>query len=79
MTSEDTYQRLIDLVEKHEATYRLIDHPPEGRTELVSAARLDRSMALRRTDYVAIADPRFEHIRVQPDSATAGTRSGTDT
>jgi Ala-tRNA(Pro) deacylase len=30
---------LIDLLDAHRAQYRLIDHPPEGRTEIVSAFR----------------------------------------
>jgi Ala-tRNA(Pro) deacylase len=38
-TTEDTYQRLIALLDERQATYRLIDHAPEGRTELVSAMR----------------------------------------
>ena len=39
---EDTYTRLIALLNEHEAQYRLIDHAPEGRTELVSAIRGNR-------------------------------------
>jgi Ala-tRNA(Pro) deacylase len=39
MTAPDTYARLIALLDLHGATYRLIDHPPEGRTELVSPMR----------------------------------------
>ena len=35
----DAYTRLIDLLEHHHAPYRLIDHAPEGRTDLVSAMR----------------------------------------
>jgi Ala-tRNA(Pro) deacylase len=34
---EETYTHLIALLNQHEAHYRLIDHAPEGRTELVSA------------------------------------------
>ncbi|HEY0754752.1 MAG TPA: YbaK/EbsC family protein [Ktedonobacteraceae bacterium] len=37
--TEDTYTRLIDLLQQHGVQYRLIDHAPEGRTELVSAMR----------------------------------------
>ncbi len=37
--SEDTYERLIALLDQHEVQYRLIEHAPEGRTELVSAMR----------------------------------------
>jgi len=36
---EDTYARLIALLDQHGVQYRLIDHAPEGRTELVSAMR----------------------------------------
>ena len=39
MASTDTYTRLIALLDGHGAQYRLIDHPPEGRTELVSPMR----------------------------------------
>lgn len=33
------YDRLIAMLDDHSADYRLIDHPPEGRTDLVSAMR----------------------------------------
>ncbi len=36
---EDTYTHLITLLDEHGAHYRLIEHEPEGRTELVSAMR----------------------------------------
>lgn len=39
MTSEDTYARLITFLDQHNARYRLIDHAPEGRTEIVSPMR----------------------------------------
>lgn len=35
----DPYGRLISDLEAADVRYRLIDHPPEGRTELVSALR----------------------------------------
>jgi Ala-tRNA(Pro) deacylase len=35
----NTYERLLALLDKNQATYRLIDHDPEGRTEVVSAMR----------------------------------------
>ena len=35
----DTYERLIALLNQQGVSYRLIDHAPEGRTELVSAMR----------------------------------------
>jgi len=36
---EETYHRLIELLDQHDARYRLIDHPAEGRTEIVSGYR----------------------------------------
>jgi len=39
MASDDTYTRLIALLDEHGAQYRLIDHPPEGRTDIVSPMR----------------------------------------
>lgn len=35
----DLYARLVDLLAAHDVRYRVIDHPPEGRTDLVSAMR----------------------------------------
>ncbi|MDO8648955.1 MAG: threonine--tRNA ligase [Candidatus Peregrinibacteria bacterium] len=37
--SLDTYSKLIELLDQNGAQYRLIDHPPEGRTEIVSRMR----------------------------------------
>jgi Ala-tRNA(Pro) deacylase len=39
MTDNATYDRLIELLDASAARYRLIDHPPEGRTEHVSSMR----------------------------------------
>jgi Ala-tRNA(Pro) deacylase len=39
MSDEDTYRRLIALLDCGGADYRLIDHAPEGATEVVSALR----------------------------------------
>lgn len=39
MVSEDTYTQLIAFLDQHNARYRLIDHAPEGRTEIVSPMR----------------------------------------
>ncbi|WP_461009725.1 YbaK/EbsC family protein [Streptomyces capparidis] len=35
----DAYERLISLLDAHGARYRVIDHAPEGRTEVVSGYR----------------------------------------
>jgi Ala-tRNA(Pro) deacylase len=35
----DTYSQLIAFLDQHGAQYRLIDHTPEGRTEIVSSMR----------------------------------------
>ncbi|AEW99370.1 YbaK/EbsC family protein [Streptantibioticus cattleyicolor] len=39
METESTYDKLIDFLDSRGAQYRLIDHPPEGRTEIVSPMR----------------------------------------
>ena len=39
MEQEDTYTQLIALLDANGARYRLIDHEPEGRTEVVSPMR----------------------------------------
>jgi Ala-tRNA(Pro) deacylase len=36
---EDVYMQLINYLDQNEASYRLIDHTPEGRTEEVSRLR----------------------------------------
>ncbi len=35
----DTYAKLIEFLDQNKAVYRLIDHAPEGRTEIVSPLR----------------------------------------
>jgi Ala-tRNA(Pro) deacylase len=37
--SESTYQRLVALLDEHDADYELIDHEPVGITDVVSALR----------------------------------------
>jgi Ala-tRNA(Pro) deacylase len=37
--AEGAYDRLITLLDSHDASYRIIDHGPEGRTEVVSPMR----------------------------------------
>jgi Ala-tRNA(Pro) deacylase len=39
LMAEDTYGQLIRLLDECGARYRLIDHAPEGRTEIVSPMR----------------------------------------
>src|SRR5215813_8587625 len=39
MADHDTYTRLIAYLDENHVPYRLIDHEPEGRTEIVSAMR----------------------------------------
>jgi Ala-tRNA(Pro) deacylase len=39
LTNDDTYSRLITYLDGQGASYRLIDHAPEGRTEFVSPLR----------------------------------------
>jgi Ala-tRNA(Pro) deacylase len=40
--SNNSYNKLIHLLDQHQVSYRLIDHAPEGRTELVSDLRGNR-------------------------------------
>jgi len=39
MIAGDTYSQLIAFLDEHGVSYRLIDHAPEGRTEVVSPLR----------------------------------------
>ncbi|CAG6395612.1 YbaK/prolyl-tRNA synthetase associated domain-containing protein [Streptomyces cocklensis] len=39
MASEDVYGKLISLLDEHGASYRIIEHEPEGVTEAVSRLR----------------------------------------
>ena len=39
MATNDAYTQLIQLLDQHHVTYRLIDHEPEGRTDIVSQLR----------------------------------------
>jgi Ala-tRNA(Pro) deacylase len=39
---EDTYTQLITFLDENSAQYRLIDHEPEGRTEIISPIRGNR-------------------------------------
>jgi Ala-tRNA(Pro) deacylase len=39
VASEDTYTQFIAFLDRHGVQYRLIDHAPEGRTEVVSPMR----------------------------------------
>ncbi len=39
MSNHDTYERLIAYLDENHVAYRLIDHEPEGRTQIVSAIR----------------------------------------
>ncbi|MBP2168991.1 Ala-tRNA(Pro) deacylase [Erwinia toletana] len=35
----NTFEKIVALLEKNHANFRVIEHPPEGRTELISAIR----------------------------------------
>jgi Ala-tRNA(Pro) deacylase len=39
MPDADTYSRLLALLDQHEVRYRILEHPPEGRTDIVSEMR----------------------------------------
>ena len=38
----DIHERLCDLLDQHSATYRVIEHEPEGRTEIIARIRGNR-------------------------------------
>jgi Ala-tRNA(Pro) deacylase len=40
--AHDAYAQLITLLDEHAVAYRLIDHPSEGRTDIVSSMRGNR-------------------------------------
>ena len=39
---QDVHQRLCDLLDQHNAIYRVIEHEPEGRTEVIARIRGNR-------------------------------------
>ncbi|MFH1784940.1 MAG: threonine--tRNA ligase [Candidatus Micrarchaeota archaeon] len=39
VSDNSTYKKLMDFLNQNKATYKLIDHPPEGRTAIVSKMR----------------------------------------
>ena len=39
LSQSDLYDRLLNLLDEHHIRYRIIEHAPEGRTDLVSAMR----------------------------------------
>jgi len=39
MDSEETYNQLITFLDEHRVPYRLVDHIPEGRTDIISPIR----------------------------------------
>lgn len=41
-TEKDIHQRLRDLLEREHAAYRVIEHEPEGRTEMIAQIRGNR-------------------------------------
>jgi Ala-tRNA(Pro) deacylase len=55
----DVYARLIAELDASGCRYRLIEHAPEGRTEVVSALR---GHVLASEDYLRLAGPRIARI-----------------
>src|SRR5512143_1126250 len=41
-TEKDIHQRLRDLLDREHATYRVVEHPPEGHTEVIARIRGNR-------------------------------------
>ena len=40
--NKDIHERLVQLLDEHRATYRVVEHAPEGRTELIAQIRGNR-------------------------------------
>ncbi len=40
--SRDIHEQLVDLLRQHSATFRVLEHVPEGRTELIAQIRGNR-------------------------------------
>jgi Ala-tRNA(Pro) deacylase len=57
----DVYARLIADLDASGARYRLIEHEPEGRTELVSALR-GHDLASAAKCLILLAQPRLARI-----------------
>src|SRR5512133_4187611 len=41
-TEKDIHQRLRDLLDREHAAYRVVEHPPEGHTEVIAKIRGNR-------------------------------------
>jgi Ala-tRNA(Pro) deacylase len=80
----DTYSQLIAFLDQHGAQYRLIDHAPEGRTEIVSPMRgnalpqaakciiLMVKIGKKVTEYVLAVVPGDAHVDLNAVKALIG-------
>ena len=58
----DVHQRLCDLLDRESATYRVIEHEPEGRTEVIARIRGNRIEQSIKSIVVQIRLNRKENI-----------------
>ncbi|MFF7591958.1 MULTISPECIES: YbaK/EbsC family protein [Kitasatospora] len=66
MITEPTYRRLLDLFDRDRVPYRLMDHPPEGRTVHASELRGHKLSAAAKCMVVTVtragATPSHRHV-----------------
>jgi Ala-tRNA(Pro) deacylase len=82
--AKDTYIKLITLLDEGNAQYRLIDHPAEGRTEIVSLMRENElwlaakcmilmvKLGRKTTKYVLAVVPGNRHVSLNAVKALFG-------
>lgn len=58
----DIHKQLCDLLDQHRAIYRLIEHEPEGRTEIIAAIRGNRIEQSIKSIVVQVRMNRKENI-----------------
>lgn len=64
MTDQSTYERLIALLDEHNAEYRIIDHPEEGQTDRVSEMRGNNVGAAAKCIMIMVKVSRKEKVHV---------------
>lgn len=58
----DVHKQLCDLLDQHGATYRVIEHEPEGRTEIIAKVRGNRIEQSIKSIVVQVRLSRKENI-----------------
>ncbi len=61
-TEKDIHQQLRDLLDRERATYRVVEHPPEGHTEVIAKIRGNRVQQSIKSIVVQVRLSRKENI-----------------